>query len=153
MNSTLVRPFIVGAIAVGVATFAHAQQSSLARQNFDRGKYEYGAHCADCHGLSGKGDGPYVQLLRSGTVLPNLTELSKKNNGVFPFARVYETIDGTVLVRAHGPKDMPIWGPRYKIEATEAGESFYDDFWANPEPFVRARILALTEYVYRLQAK
>jgi hypothetical protein len=55
-----------------------------------------------------KGDGPFVQLLKSGTVVPNLTELSKKNNGVFPFARVFETIDGMVLVMAHGPTDMPI---------------------------------------------
>jgi hypothetical protein len=45
---------------------------------------------------------------------------------------------------------MPIWGTRYKIEA---GERIYDDFRADPEPFVRARLLALTEYVYRLQAK
>jgi len=150
MNSILVRTFIVGAIAVGVATFAHAQQSGLARQNFDRGKYEYVAHCALCHGLSGNGDGPFVNLLKLGTVVPSLTELSKKNNGVFPFMRVYETIDGTQDVRAHGTQEMPVWGPRYKIEV---GESFYDDFGADPEVFVRARILALTEYVYRLQAK
>ncbi len=42
---------------------------------------------------------------------------------------------------------MPIWGPRYKVQA---GESF---FRYGPEDFIRARILALTEYVYRLQAK
>ena len=91
-----------------------------------------------------------MQLLKSGTVVPNLTELSKKNHGVFPFARVYDTIDGTQSVSAHGTKEMPIWGTRYKIEA---GERIYDDFRADPEPFVRARLLALTEYVYRLQAK
>jgi len=129
---------------------AHAQQRGLAGQNFDRGKYEYDAHCAVCHGLSGKGGGHFVQLLKSGTVVPNLTELSKKNHGVFPFARVYDTIDGTQSIIAHGTKQMPIWGTRYTIEA---GERIYDDFRADPEPFVRARILALTEYVYRLQAK
>jgi hypothetical protein len=35
----------------------------------------------------------------------------------------------------------------------QAGESYYDDFRADPAVFVRARILALTEYVYRLQKK
>jgi mono/diheme cytochrome c family protein len=60
MNSTLVRVFIGGAIAVAAATMAHAQQSGLAAQNFDRGKYEYDAHCATCHGMSGKGDGPFA---------------------------------------------------------------------------------------------
>ena len=150
MHPTLIRAFAVGAIAVGLATIAHAQQSGPAGQNFDRGKYEYDAHCAACHGLSGKGGGHFVQLLKSGTVVPDLTELSKKNNGVFPFMHVYETIDGTRSVSAHGTKEMPIWGTRYKIEA---GERIYDDFRADPEPFVRARLLALTEYVYRLQAK
>jgi mono/diheme cytochrome c family protein len=151
MNSTLVRAFTVGAITIVAATAAHAQQSGLAAQNFDRGKYEYGAHCAVCHGLSGKGDGPFVQQLKSGTVMPNLTELSKKNNGVFPFMQVYETIDGTNSVTAHGTREMPVWGPQYKSEIV--GETVYDDFRADAEAFVRARILALTEYVYRLQAK
>ena len=91
-----------------------------------------------------------MDLLKSGTVVTNLSELSKANNGVFPFTRVYETIDGTVLLRAHGNKEMPVWGSRYRIEA---GDSSYNESRADAEAFVRARILALTEYVYRLQAK
>jgi len=150
MHSTLVRALAISVFAVGAATMAHAQQSDLAAKGFDRGKYEYGAHCAVCHGLSAKGDGPFAQLLKSGTVVPDLTELSKKNNGVFPFMRVYGAIDGTQGVTAHGTQQMPVWGPRYKIEA---GESVYDDFHADAEAFVRARLLALTEYIYRLQAK
>jgi mono/diheme cytochrome c family protein len=147
MRSTFVRTFAIGIFAVGAATMAHAQQSSPATQSVDVGKYEYDAHCADCHGLSGKGDGPFAQLLKSGTVVPNLTELSKKNNGVFPFARVFETIDGTVIVMAHGPTDMPIWGREYKIK------SYYLNPNYDVEAFVRGKILALAEYVYRLQAK
>jgi len=150
MNLKLIKALTVGAIAVGAATMAHAQQSGLAAQNFDRGKYEYGAHCAVCHGLTGKGDGPFAQQLKSGTVMANLTELSKKNNGVFPFMRVYEIIDGTQSATGHGPRQMPVWGPRYK---SEVGENPYDDYRADAEAFVRARILALTEYIYRLQAK
>ena len=147
MNSKLVRAFTVSAIVLGAATMAYAQQGGPPTQN-DRGKYEYDAHCAVCHGLSGKGDGTFAGVLKS--TMPNLTELSKKNNGVFPFMRVYETIDGTWSVPAHGTKAMPVWGPRYKAEAKE---SLFDDYPADPEPFARARILALTGYVYRLQAK
>ena len=148
MNFKLVRAFTVGAIAVGTATMAHAQQSGPAEQSVDVGKYEYDRHCAECHGLSGKGDGPYVQLLRSGTVMPNLTELSKKNGGVFPYTRVYETIDGAVRVRAHGSRiGMPIWGEAYQIESHNLSPIY------NPQVFARAKILALIEYVYRLQAK
>ncbi len=141
----------MGVVTVASATTARTQQQSdLAAKNFDRGRYEYETHCAVCHGSTGKGDGPLAQQLKSATVMPNLTELSKKNNGVFPFMRVYEIIDGTQSVTWHGTREMPVWGPRYK---SEAGESLYDDFRADPEVFVRARILALTEYIYRLQAK
>ncbi|MGB9113745.1 c-type cytochrome [Bradyrhizobium sp.] len=147
MGSKLIGVLMVSAIAI---TMAHAQQSGLAAQNFDRGKYEYEAHCAMCHGLNGMGDGFFAQQLKSGTVVPNLTELSKRNNGVFPFMRIYQIIDGRQSVMAHGPREMPIWGPRYK---SEVGENFYDDYRADAEAFARARILALTEYVYRLQIK
>ena len=147
MNSKLIGVLMVSAIA---ASMAHAQQNGRAAQNFDRGKHEYEAHCAMCHGLSGKGDGFFAQQLKSGTVVPNLTELSKRNNGVFSFMRVYQIIDGTQSVTAHGPREMPIWGPRYK---SEVGENLYDDYRADAEAFARARILALTEYIYRLQAK
>jgi len=147
MNSKLVRAFIVGAIAVGIATMVHAQESSLTAGSIDIGKHEYDKHCAQCHGLSGKGDGPYVQLLRAGTVLPNLTELSKKNSGVYPFLRVYWIIDGTVPVRAHGSANMPIWGQVYKFQSQNL-DPLYDS-----ELFARTKIFALTEYVWRLQAK
>lgn len=147
MHPRLIAVLAIGAIAGGCAATAHAQQSSTPGQNGDLGKSEYDAHCAVCHGSTGKGDGVFAGLLKSGTVVPNLTELSTKNNGVFPFKRVYETVDGTVLVKAHGTPDMPIWGREYKIQSyyvTPAGEA---------QEFVRAKILALTEYVYRLQAK
>ena len=144
MNSTSVRAFMVGAIAFGATTMAQAQQGGPAAQIL--GKNEYQSHCAICHGVSGKGDGIYADLLKSGTVVANLTELSKKNNGVFPFARISETIENGVP-GAHGTKEMPIWGIRYRIEA---GQGVYDGY---TETYVRTRILALTEYIYSLQAK
>ena len=147
MNSALVSGFMVGAIAFGAATMAQAQQAGPAVSSIDRGKYEYETHCAVCHGSSGKGDGVYAELLKAGTIVANLTELSKKNGGVFPSERVYEAIETGKGVTAHGPKEMPVWGPRYRIEA---GQGFYDDY---TEAYVRTRILALTDYIYRLQAK
>lgn len=144
MHSKLSRALIVGAVAVCTPTAVQAQQSGGAVQ--DLGKREYQAHCAVCHGTSGKGDGIYADLLKSGTVVANLTELSKNNNGVFPFKRVSETIEFGVP-GAHGTKEMPIWGPRYRLEA---GQGIYDDY---TESYVRARIIALTEYIYSLQAK
>lgn len=129
MRSRLGRAFIRGAIAVVAATIAQAQQAGHAAETADGAKHEYETHCAVCHGLGGKGDGIFAAQLKSGTV-PDLTELSRQNNGVFPFKRVYDAIDSGKL-SGHGARAMPIWGARY----------------------VHTRILALTRYIDRLQAK
>jgi mono/diheme cytochrome c family protein len=113
------------------------------------GKREYDANCAVCHGAAGKGDGPFSGLGDQKQTPADLTLLARKNNGVFPFARVYEFIDGTQVVKAHGTREMPIWGADYRVKGAE----YYVDVPFNPEVYVRARILALTECVYRLQAK
>lgn len=78
-----------------------------------------------------------------------LSVLAKKNNGVYPFSRVYELIDGTQQVKAHGTGAMPIWGADYVVKGAE----YYVDVPFDAAIYVRSRILALTEYVYRLQAK
>jgi len=128
--------------STGAVGFAQAQM-------LDIGKREFEASCAVCHGTSGKGNGPMAGLL-SGR-LPNLTTLAKRNNGVFPFARVYDTISGTTEVKSHGPREMPVWGPRYSEKATEHFRDYYGPY--DPAAFARGRTLSVTEYVYRLQAK
>lgn len=118
-----------------------------AAEKIDIGKQEYNANCAACHGVMGKGDGAFASQLK--TRVPDLTLLSKNNNGVFPAARVYEVIDGRQQVSAHGTRDMPIWGNRYAAK----GSPTYDDYPYDAEAFVRGRILVLIDYLYRLQAK
>lgn len=147
MHSKLIRALTVGVFTIGTAAMAHAQQSGPIRRSVDVGKYEYDSHCAVCHGSTGKGNGVYAERLEKSTTVPNLTELSKKNNGVFPYARVYETIDGRLEVPAHGPKDMPIWGRDFSAMNPMLGP------YVNDEGFARVKILVLTEYIYRLQAK
>jgi len=145
MHSTLIRAFAIGVFAVGAAAMAQAQQSGPTVQSIDVGKYQYDGHCAACHGSTGKGDGYFRGFLNK--PIANLTTLSKSNGGVFPFARVYETIDGRQVIQAHGTRDMPIWGRDFSAMNSIRGP-YYND-----EDFARAKILALTEYVYRLQAK
>lgn len=129
------------------ATLLLTSGMALAADKPDLGKREYQSNCAVCHGTTGKGDGPYAGL--GNQAVSNLTVLAKNNGGVYPFARVYEVIDGTKDVKAHGTRDMPIWGNDYKLKAAE----YYMDVPYDTDAFVRARILALTEYLYRLQAK
>ena len=67
----------------------------------------FGFHCAACHGAAAEGDGPLGEML---TIRPpDLTELSARNGGVFPLARVLARVDGTTEVMAHGGP-MPVFG-------------------------------------------
>jgi hypothetical protein len=97
--------------------------------------------------MDGKAGTPINDLLK--VAPPALTQLAKKNGGVFPIARIYETIDGRRDIKAHGERDMPIWGNRFLAEGAPA----QDDYPYNPELFVRSRILAVIDYIYRIQEK
>jgi mono/diheme cytochrome c family protein len=134
------------ALAAALAA-ASAPAFSQSRGKFDFGKREYDQNCASCHGATGRGDGPYKPYLtRSPT---DLTMISKTNQGVFPYYQVYEVIDGRRYMPGHGPSDMPVWGADYL--AKSAGD--YMDVPYDPEVYVRNRILALVDYIARLQQK
>lgn len=124
-----------------MSTAAFAQAGKV-----DMGKQEFDASCAVCHGSSGTGNGPFLPYLRSSP--PDLTTLAKRNGGVFPVNRVFETIEGG-NVPGHSVRDMPIWGSTYRMQAGE----HYVDMPYDPAVYVRSRVLALVEYINRLQVK
>jgi len=123
--------------------------SLLAADKFvDIGKGEYNAACASCHGLQGLGDGPAAEQMKA--KVPDITLLVKGNNGVFPFDRVYQIIDGRQEIKSHGSREMPIWGSAFRRQSSQ----YFDSYPViDPESSARSRILALTEYVYRMQHK
>jgi len=148
MKSTIIASAFLGTILVFISVAGYPADKADIRK-IDIGKAEYEQKCVICHGILGKGDGEYGQMLKKPAT--DLTILSKNNGGVFPFARVFETIEGTHVLKAHGTREMPIWGKEYR------SSKYYDDYLSDPETdrsyFARSRILALTEYIYRLQAK
>lgn len=134
------------AIKLSVIGLALCSGAVLAQQKVDFGKREFEANCASCHGISGKGNGILVEHLRKSP--PDLTLEAKRNQGVFPMNRLYEIIEGA-NVPAHGTRDMPVWGVDYRIKDAE----YYIDVPYDAQALVRARILALLEYLSRLQVK
>lgn len=64
--------------------------------------------CSSCHGPTGAGDGPVAPLIKAG--VPDLTRLAYRDGGEFPTEDVRRTIDGRWDRRAHGARDMPVWG-------------------------------------------
>ena len=131
----------VALAALSVALLAWSG-AGCAQGVVDFGSREYGASCASCHGPAGKGDGVLVRHLVSKPT--DLTTLTRRNGGVFPSQRVWETIDGrgSVEICAHGSREMPIWGLIYRSEDTQP-----QDLHA------RNRIASLLDYLARIQQK
>ena len=91
---------------------AFAQQEEV----IENGKRLFSQKCAICHGLEGKGDGVLGLQLKEQPA--DLSRLSKRNAGIFPFWRAYGKIDGREKIGAHGPGDMPVWGTDDRYEGT-----------------------------------
>jgi hypothetical protein len=72
------------------------------------GEFEFRLHCSQCHGMGAIGNGPVAPALN--TKPANLRMLTKKNGGIFPEREIYDFIDGTKQIAAHGSRKMPIWG-------------------------------------------
>lgn len=146
-TATISRKLALAPLAAALLT-APAVALAAKNEHFDVGKAEYEASCAVCHGMKGKGNGPMrSQLVKP---VPDITLLARHNHGVFPFNRVYEIIDGRAHVLAHGPRDMPVWGRVFSRQSS----IYFDNFpIMDAESAARSRIMALTEYIYRLQAK
>ena len=148
MKTTLFRSLI---LTVSIAGTSSAVFAADDHQRFDIGKHEYENRCATCHGLSGKGDGSFAEFLK--TTPTDLTALAKKNNGgVFPVDYVYKVIDGRQVVDSHGDREMPIWGSVYAREGRTVPD-FYFDLPGSTEMRVQSRILALIDYLSRIQEK
>ena len=137
---------IILALMAGVSSFALAGE----KKPIDIGKKEYDNSCAFCHGKDGKGTGAINDLLKKAPT--DLTTLAKKNDGVFPVEHIYAVIDGRAVVKAHGDRDMPAWGNRYSKETSKAAE-YYMDVPYDMEMYTRSRILALIDYLSRIQVK
>jgi mono/diheme cytochrome c family protein len=131
---------LIGMLCVSAAT--------VAQQPVDAGKQEYQWHCAICHGDSGTGYGEMRKWL---TKAPSdLTTISKRNGGTFPNQLVWEIIDGrtSTAIGPHGTREMPVWGQRYHAEVTSGSAPA-----AAPEWAIRNRIVALLDYLSRIQSK
>ena len=147
-----------------LATLTVALSAPTWAQEFDLGKSEFQSSCATCHGVDGKGKGPLSAQLK---VPPtDLTVLAKNNNGTLPFDAVYQTIYGSKVIIAHGTRDMPIWGFRFTADPSKAlnPTQSYSVFGAlgvgelggipyDSEVVMRTRVLALIDYVNRIQEK
>jgi mono/diheme cytochrome c family protein len=119
-------------------------------QTLDSGKTEFQSGCASCHGIDAKGNGPLSKELKIHPT--DLTVLSKKNSGVFPLDHIYKVIDGREEIRGHGSREMPVWGYRFG-PLPKLADDYIVSPSLSPELIVQSRILAVIDYLNRIQTK
>jgi mono/diheme cytochrome c family protein len=126
---------IAGSVLASAPLGAQAQPSSS-----PTGDYLFRTYCASCHGNSAKGDGPLAESLRKRPA--DLTEIARRNKGVFPRDQVFRIIDGRQPVKGHGGANMPVWG-----------DVFARSSEVHNEAAITERIEALVRYLEGLQAR
>lgn len=135
MNGTVVSLGVALLVVIGSFINAFGAESNS-------GTGMYLRYCASCHGKDGTGGGTVSRDLK--VRVPDLTVLAKKNKGIFPLDDVMATIDGRRFVRAHGDRDMPVWGETFQSEAE--GKKYQE-----LTTLLKAKLIA--EYVGTLQKK
>lgn len=109
---------------------------TTAASNPPSGAELYSQHCAVCHGNDLKGSGPVPAPFRAP---PDLTTLARRHGGKFPDAYVSGVLRNGIIMPAHGPAEMPIWGTDFAMD--KSGQP------------VTLRITNLTNYIKSRQTK
>lgn len=104
------------------------------------GNNDYQMFCASCHGSTAKGDGPIAKSLSKRP--PDLTQLTIRNNGVFPEEKASKAIDGHAPNSSHGNADMPVWSDVFAKSQESLGAEA-----------AQVRITALVHYLASIQEK
>lgn len=115
------------------------QKSQFPLTYIPSGKTMYKEYCAACHGPDGKGGGPVTPNLNSR--VPDLTTLTKRHNGKFPYDYVANVLRFGPGFSVHGSAEMPVWGPIFQ---------YYEN---HNEAAVRQRIKNLCDYLESIQGK
>jgi mono/diheme cytochrome c family protein len=100
---------------VAVMLLATNDTAFAGPKQVQRGRALYVEYCASCHGASAQGDGPVARALT--TPPANLRRLAERFGNPLPEDQVARYIDGRAEVKAHGPRDMPVWGARFHYES------------------------------------
>ncbi len=121
--------------AAFAATAAFAEDPHVTQ-----GRELYVEYCGACHGTAADGAGPAAAAMDPRPA--DLRRIAARRGGVFPAASVTDKIDGRDPIKAHGSRDMPVWGKVFRDDA---------EIEQGTETAVRGRILVLVEYLKSIQ--
>jgi hypothetical protein len=104
----------------GVIVFMAHRVRVQATNPDTEGRKLFLTHCAACHREDGRGQGPAAAAMK----LPpaDLTRISKRRKGQFPYDEIRNIISGLKLENVYGPRAMPVWGKVFaELGPTEHG--------------------------------
>jgi hypothetical protein len=143
--------FLLAALVLSTASLSMAQETTktikkvpITQTSPASGEEMFKAYCAVCHGPGGKGDGPAASEFK--TAPTNLTIICPKSQcGNFPDGYISQVIlNGPQGAKAHGSKDMPVWGPLFIALGSPSTMKPAE---------VQLRINNLSKYIETLQVK
>ncbi len=137
MRTSKSSPTVSFAAAIALMLACTGASAQTAKQDYDQ-------LCAACHGPGGKGNGTSPSVMPT-TPMPDLTQLTKRHGGTFPFDEVVSEIDGRKSIPSHARIEMSFWG----VTMQEPGREFSPE----SDAAVKQRITALAKFVESLQEK
>lgn len=131
---------LAAGLLLAAAAAAQSDEEEVADVMVGAGEDFYLRYCASCHGRDAEGGGPMAPYLKEEPA--DLTRIAARRGGAFPSQEIAQIIRGEREIGAHGSREMPIWGRRFR----ESGGTM-----AQAGPAVRARVLFLVEYLRSVQ--
>jgi mono/diheme cytochrome c family protein len=127
---------------ISILALAMIGAGAAVAQDADEGGALFERHCATCHGIDAKGQGPMAGVLMIQPV--DLTRLAAGNDGTFPLLRVIRRIDGRDPLVSHG-SPMPVYGDFFEGDDTAMKTT-------SGQPVMTSRAIAdLVTYLQGLQ--
>ena len=125
-------------LAAGVMVLCSALVVSAGHapsQGGAEGRVLFTRYCSSCHGLGADGHGPVAPVLARPPT--DLRHLGERYGRPLPADRIARYVDGREDVAAHGAREMPVWGERFRA----------------PEGGLDPRIRAIVAYLDSVQVR
>lgn len=102
------------AVLIAIASSCDAKPPKNSRANqAAKGKAHFQKYCSTCHGLDGTGI-----IIDTFDIQPaDLTQIrGDRDSQEFPILEIANIIDGRKMVKAHGTREMPVWGEVFSTD-------------------------------------
>ena len=148
-NLNTVKVMALTICIISVMLPGHSIAESITyEETISAGNKTYNRFCSVCHGKEAKGNGLYKENLKIAPA--DLTKLASTNNGIFPWIKMYQIIDGNDISLEHGDNEMPIWGELFDIGNWSKG-NWDRGYTEHSIAITRGRIFELLVYLDYIQ--